>query len=132
MTRRYRHDREPVWIYVRDANGREVWRKDSAGVVGSPTLTRMHLAGMTRGLGDGETLDTTELVEAERVLAEKRRQCIEALGIIIPGPGDLAAELAKTDRTVLVTPPQQPYERVVVEHRDLTDPPTPPPDWAKA
>lgn len=53
-----------------------------------------------------------------------------SLLILVPEPGDLAAELARVNRTVLVTPPSQPYERLVVEHRDLTDPPTPPPDWA--
>lgn len=50
--------------------------------------------------------------------------------LLIPGPGDLAAALARVERTVLVTAPSQPYERIVVEHQDLTNPPTPPPDWA--
>lgn len=54
------------------------------------------------------------------------------MALIVPRPGDLAAELDRADRTVLVTPAGQiPAERVVVEHRDLTDPPSPPPVWAQ-
>jgi len=50
--------------------------------------------------------------------------------LIVARPGDLAAELARADRTVLLTPPGQvPAERLVVEHQDLTDPPTPAPGW---
>lgn len=51
-------------------------------------------------------------------------------GIFVPGPGDLAAVLARVEETVLVTPPTQPYERAVVEHRDLDGQTKPPPDWA--
>lgn len=51
-------------------------------------------------------------------------------GLIVARPGDLAAELTRADRTVLVTPPTQPYEQVVVEHRDLDGQTKPPPDWA--